>query len=132
MTLEKDPATLDHMSETKMPPLHDVVKKVREIAKDAPDLVYEMPDGWCQYVFNGQGSCIVGQAYLELGTPIKRVESWDNEDSGPLGVEQVIEREYEEYSTLAKSWLREVQDSQDTGTSWAEAVKNADISLGLI
>lgn len=121
------------MSEN-LPDLKDVITKVRELAAANPDYVYKMPDtGYCQYTFNGQGSCIVGQAYLELGVPVERVESWDFGSEGrPLGADQLVEREYDDYSLTDKEWLDNVQGFQDADKPWGEAVRKADERIGAL
>lgn len=114
-----------------LPDLKDVVAKVRELATNNPDYVYDRGEnGKCQYIKDGEGSCIVGQAYVELGVPVEYVKSWDSVSYGnAIGAWQVVEREYENYSKYDKEWLDYVQECQDLGQPWELAVDKADAKV---
>lgn len=115
-----------------------VVKRVREIAKENPDFIYTdqgANDSECSYLGRsmsepnvGQG-CIVGQALLDLG--VTREEMVEAEIEGVPGYE-VLEYLGIESKFKHNIFLDYVQESQDDGETWKEAVEYADNEVGRV
>lgn len=119
----------------------DVVAKVRSLAAARPDFVYEpptyvnpnTPGPSCHYVHvqtteDGvylTGGCIVGQALIALGMDSADLHEYDN-GSGANGSTVVIEQIGSVENRKALYWLDRVQNRQDNGGTWAEAVEEAD------
>lgn len=107
----------------------DVKAKIREIAAERPTYTYVKPSDqrYCLYVhedasgnpINGEG-CIVGQALVALGadpsTLIGRIIA-----AGALLEDFVVIND-----TADIRWCEDVQDAQDNGAEWYEAVEEAD------
>lgn len=99
--------------------MHELVKEIRRLAKENPDKKAE-----CQYVYEEDLTpcCIVGHALYNLelvavGELEKQNEdrfdqtSWGCDFSG---------------TTDEQHWISEVQENQDNGATWAQAVEIAD------
>jgi hypothetical protein len=114
-----------------------LIKGVRECAQETPDYTYEFvkvdvytpsgtfayTDHHCQYMYEGQPSCIVGKAAFALGLIDASFEfSNSNRDTIP-GFVKAIGAEIDESEA---TWLAHVQSDQDAGISWSEAVSEAD------
>lgn len=113
-----------------------IAKQVRKIAKERPDFVYTdqvtygvRVDGRCSYLGRsvaepniGQG-CIVGQALQDLGVTREEMVKADIEC---LSASEVIEKFGISSNDKYLRFLDTVQESQDTGYSWEQAVKNAE------
>jgi hypothetical protein len=116
-------------------PIEQLIGKVREIAAENPDFIYQKQrrDGHrdtmvCYYVAeNSQdGSCIMGRAFRALGVPAEVLRQYEGERTGTL-----IEAFRVEASASQLSWLFNVQCSQDDGLAWGECVRVADRDLSL-
>lgn len=111
----------------KFPALVDVVATVREIANESPGFVYEVPEGGkCSYARGDSADCIVGRAMAKCGVPLDEMRVWDSGRRN--GIITVVEDKWPESEHVAPEllWLSKVQDSQDDGNHWSEAVKRAD------
>jgi len=119
-----------------MKPLIDLIDAIRKLAANYPDAVYANGTmGACSYsqgaVTNGpeRTGCIVGQAAALIG-----VSNQEIEHGGETGYGEFLD-------TLAKNkwldtdsksigdqydWIGRVQERQDSGVEWGEAVKSAD------
>ncbi|WP_135235649.1 hypothetical protein [Nocardia sp. CS682] len=110
-----------------------LVRETRKLAEQNPDFVYTkiFDDEWdgykCRYVEAGCGSCLVGQAAINAGVPLRVVASWDL--LGDTGIEHVMSR-YGFADHPATAWLIGVQVDQDGGATWAGAVHDADRNVG--
>lgn len=118
---------------------HRVVREVRRLVAENPDFKYQIPSVYdecegkpvqgdsCLYVFDGKGSCGVGQALVNTG---------DLDPARPFGkagqhVENTGAALVTEYlglrlPTKQKVWLEKFQEEQDDGKSWAQAELEAD------
>lgn len=116
----------------------DVLDKVIEIGNRFPDFVYtdQGDTHTCSYIHAGfrdpdednplnfvpgQG-CIVGQALRALGVTVDDLEEFDNggcSAGGALGRLIGFGAGYDNIKAL-----NEIQNRQDLGKSWGEAVKN--------
>lgn len=106
-----------------------IISAIRLLAKARPDFVYQPESnghfaGACYYVRDGKGSCIVGQALLELGLIDPSLEESPERnrlDAGALlpilGIELTDEQ---------KRWISDVQYWQDRRESWSTAIELAD------
>lgn len=109
-----------------------LIAAVRKHAADNPTYV----DDWaekagCQYVRDGEPSCIIGQALWDLGfidssfethPPVGDRYSRANADT----VDNVIELFDIDLDPEELHWLVLVQGQQDSGRSWADAVTYGD------
>jgi hypothetical protein len=104
-----------------------LIQIIRDLAAENPDFRYEFvrrsngTEG-CSYVHEGQPSCIVGQAMWRAGLIDASLErSMDN----IAGFSSL----YPGMKTLSESevdWISAVQQYQDIGEAWAEAIRYAD------
>lgn len=101
-----------------------LIDEVRKIAAEKPAFVYTPPNmARCVNVSDGQPSCLVGHAFWNLGLIDASFEEQENNAGGVYSLTQILglhlpEKEY--------NWLAQVQDNQDRGLPWGEAVKDAD------
>lgn len=99
---------------------------IRSLAKAHPDKIGRGDDGSCVYFdFNGQPSCIIGHAFNSFGVDPNEVLE-DNEDDikALYGFNNVP-------GPVNLNWIRMVQEQQDYGLTWGEAVERADSYCGL-
>lgn len=112
---------------------HRIIREVRRLAAENPDFVYAPPMAlylngeWakgdaCKYVHDGRGSCIFGQAMMNTGDitadviePLEGGGICDVCDTLQLGL-----RDEE------MAWARIVQQAQDVGIPWGDAIAEAD------
>jgi hypothetical protein len=101
--------------------VEDLEQAVREIALEDPDYVYDRPYGGCVY-FDKDGcpSCLIGHGLAKLGITPERVGGYNNSGVGGLSYEDIIVGE-------DIKWLMDVQDQQDAGEFWGNAVRFADL-----
>lgn len=100
---------------------------VRAIAAQFPDQIYHgdlsSTGPSCVYVRNGEPDCLIGRAAHLAGMSIDELSAFDREveDSG-------AEYVFEPYgfTTIELAWLKRVQQLQDKGFMWGEAVRMAD------
>lgn len=119
-----------------------VAAKVREIAAAEPDFKYHKKYGNdCKYVVDGQGACIIGRALVDLGCPPdffcqQLPPGFYGETSPTLynnaNIHNLAGTAFPRMAFQSDSfsgavrWLSSVQDSQDSGATWGEAVAHAD------
>lgn len=107
--------------------LDDVVSKVREVAAERPDFVYQSlqtdPLGFnirCFYRHGEKPGCIIGQALDRLDYVVPSSLEGEN-------VYRVLDHLFgEPQADDRANWLRFVQARQDGGSTWGEAVQYAD------
>lgn len=115
-----------------MPTLTDFVQEVRRLAAADPTFTYSKPahDGACHY-FPTPGNphgCIIGAAARNLGVDLDDPIYEGRTARGVL--EEVLDFDFdfdragETYLTLL--WLTDVQNAQDNGQTWGEAITHAD------
>lgn len=110
--------------------IESLIAKVRELAEESPDFVYEaLRPNLCFYA-TGQNcdGCIFGQALLALGVEKDVLEGFDqrNLSGQSSGIEPILDLLDIGASERQKEWCTAVQRAQDRGASWSEAVKDAD------
>ena len=122
--------------------LQQVVDKVREVAKERPEFVYRDQPGAgadeCSYTSagidtdEGEG-CLIGQALMRCG--LSRETLAQLQDGKAVGISDFlpvlvghVEQESNRNTTRDPRvrWLLAAQNAQDTGSSWADAVAQAD------
>lgn len=109
----------------------ELVSAVRALAAENPDKVYESPDEGCYYIHETDcglvGGCIVGQAAIKVGVPVEVLRGFDKR-----GDHAGVAHTFTEFQLSASvlSWLTFVQESQDHGVPWGEAVAGADRNWG--
>lgn len=114
--------------------IENIENEIRRIAAENPEYVYDEGDAaaWgqrCYYVRNGCGSCIVGRALANLGVPIERLEEADSRNGSGVRASTLL-TELTGKSLVAARWVQYVQDRQDKGVAWREAVAQADAVIG--
>lgn len=108
----------------------ELVSKVREVAKENPTFVYtkkphddqSFSAGGCEYTpdkMNPYG-CIIGAGLLKMGIDTTQPPWNDNEP-----IDTILEGEAFTHYKQVK-WLHVVQDCQDNGHPWGQAVETAD------
>lgn len=107
-----------------LPPVKDVIAKVRELAAEKPDFVYESPSGvrgccvnWVEEDGKKIGSCLIGQALFALGA--------GDIISDMAGVDELYDYGDEDIG-LEVDWLTVVQSAQDNKRPWGQAIEIAD------
>lgn len=108
--------------------------EVRRLAAERPDFVYARPSGttWgsCVYAHDGCGSCIMGQALINVGIPVE----WFTESGtrNTWGIGELIsllhfeERIADDFDRRATDWFSDVQTQQDLSNKWSDAIARAD------
>lgn len=104
--------------------------EITRLAVLKPDFKYfdaNNLEAWetCSYVddVTGEGSCIVGQALMNLGVSAEDLSPYEG-----LGADQVIKEllnlseEDKIFNGRTITWIREVQLQQDVNHSWALSV----------
>lgn len=114
----------------------NLARKVRELAIARPETVYRpsptgqaSPATRCSYLggtcTDGTVGCLVGQAFFAIGFTADQLRPVDH-----LGIEEALENllpsefSAEEYRQVR--WLESVQNAQDNGHPWHEAIDIAD------
>ena len=112
---------------TKIVTATEVIAEVRKVAAKMPDHLGLVDGGGCHYVHKGAPSCIIGHALWNLGVIDAEFENRGINGSGVRaltdlisGIDDTTEDE------MDRTWLYEVQESQDSGAEWAHAVAQAD------
>lgn len=102
-----------------------LIYAVRDLAEANPLFVYTPPGGHatCKYVHEGKGSCIVGQALLNLGLIDIDIEQTVDNGAAIAGLLMRLEINL---AATERRWLSVVQVHQDRGAPWVRAVNEAD------
>lgn len=102
-----------------------VIAKVRELVVANPDFIYESPlgEGSCVNVYEGKGSCLIGQALFDLGIIDASIET---DRVNGSGIYSVIRKFELDISEPEANWLATVQSCQDCGLAWADAISHAE------
>lgn len=101
------------------------------VAERGADFVYpdeERHEGvTCQYRKpDGTGSCIVGMALILLGVPAEEIPAWGTPGQSSFDLLwELRERGIITFDRAASDLFSEVQDRQDCGTPWGQAVTEA-------
>lgn len=107
--------------------IKDIIAEIRKIASDSPNTVYgrdifDSGDGYCRYVIDGKGSCIVGRALVSLGIIPERLHEFEGMKAKDVLVRLRVSQDHSDQS----EWVDRVQFHQDHSTSWKDAVEKAD------
>lgn len=117
----------------------DLIEEVRSLASENPDFVYpefKKPNNGrtCSYLksqTSEKEGCVFGQSILNLQPSLKEfLKEFDGEvDSGIRCCLQKlfpdIDLTYPSVSREQLDWCEKVQDEQDRGSTWGEAIKIA-------
>ena len=107
----------------------EVAKEVRRLADTFPNFQYVPPGPSCKYLEEKDGekvgSCIVGQALVNLGLDKDELSKYEGE-SGYMVLSETCEVD----GMNQLEWVDTVQDHQDYGRVWGEAIKAADYEIG--
>ncbi|QWS68251.1 hypothetical protein SEA_VANLEE_135 [Gordonia phage VanLee] len=103
------------------------VHAVRRLVAEAPEFVYEAPDSkrGCVYIVNGCGSCIVGQALIEVGFTPERVGSYDPHGKHSAKSAADAMAGLGGFSWQVRRWADQLQDVQDGENPWGTALAEA-------
>ena len=108
----------------------EIEQEVRSIAEKNPDFVYDRPDPnrGCLYAYDGKPSCIVGHALSNLGVEIEFLQHLDTAIDGGVGVLEALQTydEFEIDDDQAADLVSLVQNFQDSGVPWGQAVEAAE------
>ena len=121
--------------------IHDVVNKVKELARKNPRRVYTPRGvtpkdmacvGGCAYNLtrnpktHRKDRCIIGQALFELGVPDETLKKYTkNVDFDILTDAGVLFDKSPSFNDSAIHFLQSIQTQQDQCTPWGRAVKGA-------
>lgn len=117
-----------------------VIEEVRRLAEEQPDFVYSKQEGAnanedCSYfgcfIGNTTGqACIVGQALAKLSVDMSDLKREEDKGFG-MGIAEALVGGVVDipYTEREAKWLGDVQNHQDLGESWAQAVVLADKAL---
>lgn len=108
-----------------------VISEIRKIARRNPEIVYSRDifspgDGFCRYVIDGKGSCIVGRALVNLGTSPQRLHEFEGMTAADVLIHLRVSQDHSDQS----EWVNRVQFHQDHSVSWKNAVEKADRYVG--
>lgn len=104
-----------------------LVSEVRKLAAERPDFTYKTPE-WeisCLYWHKETGTpgCIFGHALANLGVDVSRITRSNAID---IALPEIIGNDYYKIPSDIRMWFNQVQEYQDVGISWGEAVVDAD------
>lgn len=108
-----------------------LVDKIRELGKRYPDGKYVKEDGECRYTLGSVAKgpircgCIVGQAIVELDPSLVDVLR-DADCKFSIDAPGICTKVSIVLTNVQKSWLRKVQNEQDQGETWSDAIATAD------
>lgn len=108
-----------------------LVQKVREQAQAHPDKVYAKDPSVttgvvCAYAHSSEPGCIIGWALHDLGWSLDDLRTLDlGEDTGIVDVIRTGEIPGIDQGDDEVEWLSEVQNYQDKGKPWGDAVAQA-------
>ncbi|MDH6123845.1 MULTISPECIES: hypothetical protein [unclassified Kitasatospora] len=108
-----------------------VLETLREVVAERPELVYEAPThqrddadpGMCFYVHydadgeNPTAGCLIGTVYNRLGVPLEELARYEGRPANALGSGGLVQ-----VSRAMTTLLVWVQEDQDQGRTWAEAL----------
>lgn len=115
--------------------VHDVLTEALRLAEANPDFVYVPPVGrigtlvskTCRYVHSGAGSCLFGQALINVGVPYSRVATHEGDgilavvrsliQSGDIVLDEVQPRTINRLSLASRA-----QTLQDQRHPWRDTV----------
>lgn len=131
-------STFIDMVETKTIDTEALIKAVRAVAAEKPDYRYDIDEqGQCTYQRHGKPDCIVGQGLARIGVPVSDLAAFDacGDTPRPAASEGILSADIDTILTRAYGlsrydedvrWLSLVQQNQDSGQTFGEAVRNAD------
>jgi hypothetical protein len=89
----------------------ELAREAYELTLSHPDFIYQPPplgdDIACVYVHDGEGSCLFGQAFVNLG-----VDPEELLGINVLGIDNLIDAEDDTFA--------DVQGAQDVGVAWGD------------
>lgn len=116
-----------------------VIEEVRRLAEEQPDFVYSDQEGAgggeCSYFGCSAGdssgqACIVGQGLASLNVDMSDLKRKEDTGHG-MAIATALEGGVVDipYTEEEAKWLGDVQNHQDGGKPWAQAVALADKAL---
>lgn len=115
----------------------DIIAEVRRIVQLRPDVTYNASNYGCKYAdgycSDGSVGCIFGQVLSNLGERVQRFDEYPIPDCNKTytpSIGKILENEFG-CSDNEYVWCERVQELQDNGLSWGEAVKMTDMEFPL-
>lgn len=108
-----------------------LIADIRKIAAENPEHVYERVSlddrtpSRCVYFIEGSPSCLVGQGFAKQGMAEDDLTPLDNLNS----IGDLLRDRIYDVDPVELRWLDRVQEVQDQGLPWSEAVDIADDSV---
>lgn len=106
----------------------ELIAEVRKLADENPDFVYD--DVACWYLIGGNPDtpgCIIGRTIMALSPELKPIlEKADETNENINGLFPMLSDFEFDNNTNEFQWLLSVQSSQDSGSSWEDAIELAD------
>jgi len=115
-----------------------VIAELRKIVQLKPETIYSSGGHGCKYAdgtcSDGSIGCLFGQVLSNLGEDVKRFDNYpmlcqENIYYTPA-IDKILTNEFEGTAEEI-NWCAKVQEHQDNGCSWKEAVKEADLQFAL-
>jgi hypothetical protein len=106
----------------------ELIAEVRRIAAERPDTVYRQPSTSCGCFYekgectDGSVGCIFGQALNNLGYPV----------TGTASIDIIARSRFVGNCLVILAWCREVQNVQDGGLSWGDAIISANTKWPIV
>lgn len=98
------------------------------VNKMGADYVYPERELGCQYVRDGQPSCIVGHVLVEAGVPVDEIGKHEGRSAWAMAPDVTP---WGDKGTPVIEALDAAQHAQDTGSTWGEALARFRKKLGL-
>lgn len=113
--------------------MHPVIEKVREIAAQNPDYVYQRPSFtscccYCSSHSDPNQGCLIGRAILAVRPDLREDLLEIDKKAEAFNSFHLLEKIHKELDLTKQevTWLNAVQFFQDTGITWSMAVAEAD------
>ena len=116
----------------------EVIAEVRKVVQLRPDVTYDAGVKGCQYAdgicSDNSVGCLFGQVLSNLGVDVKRFDKYPmpnrEGDTYTPAIDRILKNEFVGTGQEI-DWCVRVQEHQDNGLCWDDAVKEADSYLEL-
>jgi hypothetical protein len=114
----------------------NIIAEVYKIVQVRPDVTYNPGIGGCKYAdgicSDNTVGCLFGQALSNLGVDVKRFDKYpmplNGEGTYTPAIDRILQNEFVG-TEQELNWCAKVQEYQDNGCSWGEAIKEVDNTL---
>lgn len=101
-----------------------LVAAVREAASEQPFKSFQNDSGCSYFSGNGRPRCVVGAGLFKLGIRLRDVADYNDKS-----VNALVDLCGLSIDGSSNFWLAQVQNHQDLGAAWSEAVARADRAM---